>query len=507
MHWVEKNTNLKKSSMKTNFSSKTQSFLNYIQDIFSLDTRSLAVMRIGIGIVILIDVIIRMYNLTAFHTDLWILPSEIVFSDHAAENVWSLHLISSAYAYQVALFSIHALVALLFIFGWKTRIVSVFIWVLTLSMHGHNPLVLNWGDTFTRVLLFRWMFLPRGQQRSIDNLKRKSPPLSVFSLASVGFICQLAFVYIFSAILKDHARRTSEFTATYYALSLDGFRTTIWARLYQFPEAMKALTAYSRYLESFWLLLLAVPRKKAIFRTICIALFISFHLWLWLTLHLYAFPWIMGLARFALVPSELRDSLINKIKSAWKSLPWFFANTTSLHVKQQFSFLISIFLILSLGYSYMRNLRTTDFNRYDDYFPRDINRFGFMVRLDQFRNMFAPFPFTDNGWIALEWIKSDGTSVDLFHPDQAFSLEEPTNYSQHFRHERWRKYFTSMWLKKNSKYRVHGARYFCHERNSTHLSWDRVESIKRRYMLDRTLEDYEKGEVEEIKIYEAECEV
>gem|GEM_PF-4370749 len=56
-----------------------------------------------------------MYNLTAFHTDLGIIPSSVLFDNHAAENIWSLHLISSAYRYQVVLFSTHALVAVLFI--------------------------------------------------------------------------------------------------------------------------------------------------------------------------------------------------------------------------------------------------------------------------------------------------------------------------------------------------------------------------------------------------------
>ena len=77
--------------------SKFSAFLDYIQDIFSLDTRSLAVLRIGIGVIVLVDIIVRITYLTAFHTDVGILPSSIVMSDYSAENIRSIHLLASTY--------------------------------------------------------------------------------------------------------------------------------------------------------------------------------------------------------------------------------------------------------------------------------------------------------------------------------------------------------------------------------------------------------------------------
>lgn len=483
---------------------KFPKILSYIQSIFSLDTRSLALLRIWIWCVIFVDLIVRLSFLTAFHTDFWILPSASVMEFYYLENIRSLHLISASYIRQLFLFFVHWCIAIAFIVWWKTRTVSILLRVFTLSMHGHNPLILNGWDTFTRIILFRWMFLPRWHQLSLDNVKEENPPVSIFSIATLWFICQLCFVYIFSAILKDHPRWTSEFTATYYALSLDAFRTNFWERLYMYPWLMKWLTAAFYYLESFWLLLLIIPRKRVFRRTSCVLLFVFFHAGLWLSMHLYAFPRIMWIARITLLPSEIWDRSLERLNVKWYNQN--FILKTSKHLQQKFTFILSVFLIWCLAYSFAWNLRTTDFWKYQKYFPTDINRFWFLFRIDQYRNMFAPYPFVDNGWTQIQWIKADWSKVNLLHHDKQFTLQEPTDYEDHVIHERRRKYFTSMWMKDNSHFRQYWASYLCNSWNSTHLQEEeKVKKIKRRYMLNRTLDNYQSDPVKEHVLHEWDC--
>jgi hypothetical protein len=190
MQWAEKNTNKQTKTNNASGTSTQASFIGYIKRIFALDTRSLALLRIWIWCVILIDLGVRIFYLTAFHTDLWILPSAVIMDTYSSENIWSLHLIASTYGYQLFLFLLHAGIALAFIVWRKTKTMSILLWIFTLSMHGHNPLILNWWDTFTRLILFRGMFLPRGHQWSLDNKVKQHDPISVFSLATVGFVCQ-----------------------------------------------------------------------------------------------------------------------------------------------------------------------------------------------------------------------------------------------------------------------------------------------------------------------------
>jgi len=58
-----------------------------------------------------------------------------------------------------------------------------------------------------------------------------------------------------------------------------------------------------------------------------------------------------------------------------------------------------------------------------------------------------------------------------------------------------------MWMKKNSDYRQYGANYHCYTWNTAHPD-DPISSIKRYYMLERTLEDYETRPIEEVVLYE-----
>ncbi len=479
-------------------------FVHYIRSIFALDTRSLAVLRIVIGLVLIRDLVIGLQFLTAFHTDSGILPLDILMTNYPSENVWSIHAISNTYTYQLVLFILHCIIAVAFTLGYKTHIATILLWVFTLSLHWHNPLILNWWDTVVRLILFWGMFLPLGHQRSLDRRNTKKKAMSVFSLATVGYILQVCFVYIFATILKDHPRWTQEFSAVYYALSLDPFVTTLWSRVYQYPTLMERLTKFSYYLEWFGLVLLLIPRKNHLRRILCIGLFISFHLWLGLTMQLYSFPYIMIGLRLALVPaagwqilSTLQGGHTDTDKDT-TPIPNIIIQTQKLHP------LISVFLILSLGYIFSRNLRTTDFDRHNDWFSTDINRFWFLFRIDQYRNMFAPYPFVDDGRVILEGIHQDGTSINLLDPDAEYSLAKPADMKRYYPHERRRKYYTSMWMKKNSDYRQYGAAYHCNARNKAHPD-NPLTQIKRYYVLERTLADFETEEIDEVLLYDGEC--
>lgn len=65
-----------------------------IQEIFGFDFRSLAAFRIGLAILFLTDLAIRATDLTAFYTDLGVLPRSVVIERFSLPWNWSLHLIS-----------------------------------------------------------------------------------------------------------------------------------------------------------------------------------------------------------------------------------------------------------------------------------------------------------------------------------------------------------------------------------------------------------------------------
>lgn len=500
----------------------------YIHNLFALDTRSLAFFRICLWLIILWDLFIWLNFLSAFHTDIWILPHNILFENYKLENIWTIHSISQAYRFQSVLFVVHIGVCISYILWRKTKTSSIILWVLTCSLHAHNPLILNGGDTVTRLMLFWWMFMPVWYSWSLDNKQEKKDPLSLFSIATVWFIIQLAFIYIFGAILKDHPRRHTEFTAVYYAMSLDMFRTPyIGDRLYTQPWLMKFFTWYAYYLESFAFILMILPWKQHRWRVATIFLFVTFHAWLGLNLHLYSFPFLLSVYRLTLTPSRSWDWLFDKIDGTlqtYSSDPTnrLIIKTSEHHPREpdQYTFLhhhastyihyfwlrTSLFLIGCLWYIFMRNLRTTDFPKYTSFFPTSINRFWFLTRIDQYRNMFAPFPFTDNGWTVITWTTQSWEQVNMIKHDSPATLDRPTNYKALYPHERRRKLFTSLWLKDNSKYRWHVARYLCHKWNTKNPD-NQITDVTWTYMLERTLDDYEASDLSEEVIYTGTCEV
>ena len=67
--------------------------------------------------------------------------------------------------------------------------------------------------------------------------------------------------------------------------------------------------------------------------------------------------------------------------------------------------------------------------------------------------MFAPYPFVDDGWTVLEGTTKDGKAVNLLDPNKEVSYAKPEDFGDLYAHERRRKYFTNMRLKKNTRYR------------------------------------------------------
>ncbi len=115
--------------------------------------RSLAVFRIAIATLILIDLLTRAGDLTAHYTDHGVWPVEAA---RRRLPIWgfSIHLFNGSAEFQAILFLITGAFALAMLVGYHTRLVTPIVWLLTLSLHRRNPQVLQGGDHVMRILLF-----------------------------------------------------------------------------------------------------------------------------------------------------------------------------------------------------------------------------------------------------------------------------------------------------------------------------------------------------------------
>jgi predicted DCC family thiol-disulfide oxidoreductase YuxK len=288
---------------------KELSKLQWVQRLgesFSLDLRSLALFRICLASVILIDLVSRSRDFGAFYTDSGVLSCRQAEAIFGKPLTWSFHLMSGATTVQVALFALAGFFAVLMLVGSQTRIATVASWVLLVSLHNRNPMNLHGGDYVLRHLLFWSMFLPLGACFSLDRSICPNPnrSLIILSAGTVGLTLQIFSIYFFSALAKTDASWLVDHTAVYYALRLENTAKPFGQWLTQFPDFLKIVTVTTLKFEFYAPLILIFISVRQFGRTFLVIAFIGFHIGLNLCLHLGMFGVICPLMWLALLPTR-----------------------------------------------------------------------------------------------------------------------------------------------------------------------------------------------------------
>lgn len=172
--------------------------------VFSIDLRSLALFRIMLAGTILYSALILAPNLRAFFTDQGVLDRSAQRAAKPFGQV-SLLMLSGALWPVVLVWAGLVLAALALLFGWRARAAAFSAWVFYLSLVGRNGLIMQGGDLLILLLLFWAMFLPVSAVFSVDAAiadenHRAAPPR--LSVATVGLLLQVAYVYVYRALLK-----------------------------------------------------------------------------------------------------------------------------------------------------------------------------------------------------------------------------------------------------------------------------------------------------------------
>src|SRR3712207_188044 len=103
--------------------------------LFALDLRSLALMRIGVGLVIIMDLVIRATSLEAHYSDTGVLPLEVLFRYAWNPNYLSVYTMANSWQIQAIVFLLNGLCAFCIMVGYRTRLFTFLCWVLILSVH------------------------------------------------------------------------------------------------------------------------------------------------------------------------------------------------------------------------------------------------------------------------------------------------------------------------------------------------------------------------------------
>jgi hypothetical protein len=107
-----------------------------------------------------------------------------------------------------------------------------------------------------------------------------------------------------------------------------------------------------------------------------------------------------------------------------------------------------------------------------------------LTRLDQSWDMFAPYPYKDDGWYIMPGRLEGGRVVDVFRGGAAVDEAKPRSVSALYRNIRWRKYLMDLRRRRNFALGAYAA-YVCREWNRSYKGPDALASFEVVFMRER----------------------
>ncbi|HEX4404527.1 MAG TPA: HTTM domain-containing protein, partial [Polyangia bacterium] len=254
----------------------------FLDAYLTVDARSLALGRIVLATVLLIDLLRRVPVLRDLYSNDGVLPNHTVLWRPPWPQLLSVFFSASHVAEAAALFVVAGVCFLCLLVGWKTRLFHVLSFVMATSLHNRILFVENSGSVALGLVLVWTAFLPLGRRFSVDALSsardgRGSEP-RVVSLAVLGLLVQLSVIYAFNFFHKSGVT-WREGTAVHYMLFQERIVTHlgVWVRE-QLPFAFtKALTHGTLFVEAAAPCLILCPVFRRWTRLIAFALLVGLH--------------------------------------------------------------------------------------------------------------------------------------------------------------------------------------------------------------------------------------
>lgn len=477
-----------------------------------LDLRALALMRILLSAVIILDLGIRASDLEAFYSNTGAVPLTLIFTHAWNPYYISLHAMSGAWQVQAFLFLISFFCATMLMIGYRTQLFTVLSWFLLLSLHNRNILILQGGDDLLRMVMFWGIFLPWGKYYSYDRLLSvdKEQTVSFISPATVGYLLQICYLYTGSALLKG-TEWSRDFTAVYYAYSIDQIAYPVTRYFYHNEQLLKILTCIAYYFELLAPLLFFIPFKHAFSRTVAVVLIILFHLSNEMTLLIGLFPYIGIATCIGILPSTVMDRfdvLTRKIRfniSSWllrnahriqEILSWKPYTFDRNIWYKRISAAVLVFLMIYIFDWNMSNLHFIKSKLSDN-----IRCIGYSLRLDQNWGMFAPGVFKDDGWFIYEGVTATGKTFDLLNPGMSLHYRKPRYVVSMYKNDRWRKFAENLIMADNEFMRGYFCNYYKRNWNEKNPE-QKITILRIIYMSELTLPDYQYSEPQKVLLWE-----
>jgi hypothetical protein len=416
---------------------------------FTLDARSLAVGRLGLGTLLLLDLGLRASDLTAHYTDVGVLPRS-AFRPEAWDFLWSLHALSGATSFEAALLALQAAFAFAMLLGYRTFWATLGSAALLVSLHGRNPLLRDGQDDLLRVFLVWACLLPWGARWSMDRLAgRVWHPLTgvardrVLGPATVGWVLQLLIIYWVSGIAKLESPWWTSGSALADALSIGRYETSLGQWLRGFPAllqygtfaigAFELLAPFLLFFSGWW--------RPA--RGLVVGAFVCLHVGMALLFRLGLFPAMAIAVWLTLLPPAMWSAFEEQLGVS--ALGGAFAPELGARLPRGRPLVATWLVGLGLTLVVLFNL-TVVAPRVP--VPRTAVWAARALGLQQFWSLFSPNPVTPfvmtDGWVELVAQLEDGSELDILGKGAPVRTTRPENVANTFTNRRWRHYVANV---------------------------------------------------------------
>lgn len=437
---------------------------------FTLDTRSLAAFRIGLGLVLIADCLLRFRTFHLMFAADGLFPPAVLRGFQGTAAKWSLALVSDSPWCGGAVLAAEGLCGAWLLTGIQSRAATVAAWVAVVSVVRRTEPATNAGDALLMCLLFWSMFLPLGAAWSLPWRGRAKPASAVLSLASAALVLQVAAVYLAAGLSKCNPTWLSG-DALAYALSIHDHGNALGMRLSHVPWLTRPTTWLVLAAELLGpLLLLAVPTART--RAALAATFILFHVAVWTTMWVGLFAAVGIVAWLPILPAGV-----------WQALGKTRPASTRASLGMPATLACGAALMLA-AVSFLQGrgcLGTAPL-------PVPLRRLILACGLEQDWPMFGEVAEQEQ-WVYGAATLADGRVVDLLRHGRPLERERPAGGFASLGTHRWHKLF---WVMPREACRVFAAptaAALARDWNARHGPADQVASLELRFAMRREAPD------------------
>jgi hypothetical protein len=408
---------------------------SWFTNVTTLDPRSLAVARISLSLLTLVDLAARLQDIDAFYTDDGVLPRS-AFHLPDWDFLWSFHTLSGSRGFILLLFALHAICAVALLVGARTRLATLLCFLFAASLQARNPMLRDGHDDLIRVLLFFGIFLPWGARFSVDAQTGREQPAPVApSWGAAGFLGQLCLVYWAGAIGKLQSPWWQSGHAITNALSLGRYETHLGHWLLGFPTVLHLLSPLVLAVEILVPASLLWPRRQPLIRSGAVIAMVLLHLSFGACLRLGFFPFASAAAWLAVIPGVAWDRLFPATRPDPLAAPAAEPKLTR--------FAVIAGLLIAVGGNVLVLAPELPI-------ARPLGRLASLVGLQQYWLLFSPTApeaaHLEDGYYVEVGQPRVGDAVDLLAPDRQLSWQRPPLISAQYANRRWRHYLANLRL-------------------------------------------------------------